>query len=102
MVDVAEWPKWLNDVLTKLDASSADAGPSAEHGRALISPTLRKELRDHCIELYQCHAQRSLMRRRLVLAVECLEGIAGTNGAECAYPRAEAAEALRSIQDMGL
>jgi hypothetical protein len=102
MVDVAEWPKWLNDVVTKLDASSCEVGPSAAHASARISPTLRKELRDHCIELHQCHAQRSLMRRRLALAVECLEGIAGTKGAECAYPRVEAAEALRAIQDLGL
>jgi hypothetical protein len=65
MVDVAEWPKWLNDVLTRLDNSSAEVGPSAVHASALISPTLRKELRDHCIELHQLHMERRGLKAAL-------------------------------------
>jgi hypothetical protein len=66
MVDVAEWPKWLNDILTRLDDSSAEQGPSAVHGPARISTTLRKQLRDICIELHHTHLDRSKMRESLV------------------------------------
>lgn len=62
MADVAEWPKWLNDIITKLDASSSGQGPSAVHGPALITPTLRKQLRDICIELHHVHLERSASR----------------------------------------
>ena len=65
MVDVAEWPEWLNDILTRLDDSSADQGPSAVHGPAMISPTLRKILRDICIELHQPHVERKRLRDAL-------------------------------------
>jgi hypothetical protein len=68
MVDVAEWPKWLNDVVTRLDDSSADEGPGATHGWARIAPTLRKELRDNCIELHHCHRDRKRLREQLEAA----------------------------------
>lgn len=65
MVDVPEWPKWLNDIITKLDASSSEQGPSAVHGPAKISPTLRKALRDNCIELHELHLERKDLRAKV-------------------------------------
>ena len=69
MVDVATWPQWLNDILTKLDNSSAEEGPSARHASALISPTLRKNLRDVCLELHHLHEERRDLRAQLAQMV---------------------------------
>lgn len=72
MVDVAEWPKWLNDIVTRLDASSSAEGPSAVHGPASITPTLRKELRDICVELHHTHVERSALRKAVVVKDDAL------------------------------
>ena len=77
MVDVAEWPKWLNDILTKLDQSSTGDGPSATHGPALIAGTLRKELRDVCLELHHLHLERKALkeeRDRMRLMLVAIKG----------------------------
>ena len=70
MVDVAEWPKWLNDIVTRLDASSSAEGPSAVHGPAAITPSLRKALRDNCIELHHLHLERSQLRAQVEAVTE--------------------------------
>ena len=72
MADVAEWPKWLNNVLTRLEQSSIDTGPSAAYGRATIAPTLRKELRDICVELHQLHLERKALKEALERGRETL------------------------------
>jgi hypothetical protein len=61
MVDVAEWPKWLNDNLTKLDALGADG---------VVSPTFVKEMRDTCIELHHAHAEMAQQNATHVRAIE--------------------------------
>jgi|SRR5215469_13765284 len=53
MTNVAEWPKWLNDNVTKLNALG-DTG--------IVSPTFVKELRDTCIELHHLHLERTRLK----------------------------------------
>ena len=65
MVDVAEWPKWLNEIMTRLDDASSDEGPSARHGWARVPPTLRKELRDVCLDLHHTQREREVLRAAL-------------------------------------
>ena len=96
MVDVAEWPKWLNDVVTKLDEASAEEGPSASHGWALVPPTLRKELRDNCIELHQVHQERSAIRAELETLRAAVRKLDGNS-----YPIAPGSECRQSV-DQGM
>ena len=61
-------------------------GKALERGRATLERAI---------------GERADMQALLGIGIACLRLIAGSDGAECAHPRAEAAEALRKIEKTG-